>query len=103
MERKALFFRLKPGTKEEYVQRHKDIWPEMRELLSLAGFRNYSIWNYGDMLFACYEMEDPSKAEEILKNSEVYARWRRDMEKYVYIEPVTNQKEWPMTEVFYHN
>lgn len=102
MERKALYFKLKPGMREGYVQRHNEIWPEMRTLLTLAGFRNYSIWNLGEMLFAYYEIEDQKGAENILSKSEVYARWRRDMERYVTLEPVTGQKEWPMTEVFYH-
>ena len=48
---------LKPGKKAEYIRRHDEIWPEMTEVLTQAGIRNYTIWCCGDELFGYYECE----------------------------------------------
>ena len=48
---------LKPGKKAEYIRRHDEIWPEMTEVLTRAGIRNYTIWCCGDELFGYYECE----------------------------------------------
>ena len=50
---------LKPGKKAEYVRRHDEIWPEMTEVLTRAGIRNYTIWCCGDELFGYYECGKP--------------------------------------------
>ena len=31
MERSCVAFKLKPGTKDEYIKRHNEIWPELEE------------------------------------------------------------------------
>ncbi len=102
MGRYGVFYKLKVGKKEEYIKRHKEIPPEISDLLDQAGYRNYSIWCEGDMLFGYYELEDQQRANEILSKSEKYAWWRNEMEKYVYKEPETGKKEWSMNEIFYH-
>jgi L-rhamnose mutarotase len=101
MKRIGIFFKLKPGKKAEYCKRHAEIWPEMTEVLDMAGFRNYSIFSEGDMLFAYYEIKDIERAGKILAQSEVYARWRDEMEEFVFIDE-NGQKEWLMKQVFYH-
>lgn len=102
MVRKGIYFKLKPGARPGYVKAHEQIWPEMRRLLDEAGFRNYSIWNTEEKLFAYYELEDEVRTESILHNSSIYQKWRDQMEEYVYLDPQTGQKEWPMEMVFYH-
>ena len=49
MERYAWKATVLPGMLEEYIRRHDNIWPEMKEVLSAAGIRNYTIWRF------CYE------------------------------------------------
>ncbi len=102
MQRYGIFFKLKPGKADGYEKAHSEIWPEMREILDAAGMRNYSIWREGDMLFAYYEVKDRERMNKILSSSKVYKEWRLLMEEFVYIEPVTRQKEWEMKNVFYH-
>ena len=34
---------LLPGMRDEYVRRHDEIWPEMKETLARAGIVNYTI------------------------------------------------------------
>jgi len=72
----------------------------MRSVLDAAGYRNYSIWNLGEDLFAYYEMSDLARAEQVLAQSAVYAQWRKEMEEYILIDE-NGQKEWPMQMVFY--
>ncbi|MBU3876644.1 L-rhamnose mutarotase [Faecalicatena sp. AGMB00832] len=102
MKRTGIYFQLKDGAREGYVEAHKNIWPQMREVLNEAGIQNYSIWNLGQKLFAYYETEDEEQTQKVLACSEVYGRWRDMMEEFVYIEEGTGTKEWPMELVFYN-
>ncbi len=99
--RKAVYFRLKPGMGEEYKRRHGNIPDEMRRLLSEAGLRNYSIWNWEDMLFAYYEVEDETRMERILQGSSIYHQWRKLMEDVILVDQ-DGQKEWMMKLMFLH-
>lgn len=102
MERIAVFFKLKPGMAEAYKERHDRIWPEMSEALCSAGIKNYSIWRKDDMLFGYYETEDAQRADTVLQSLPIYAKWRNEMEEYIYKESVTGRKEWPMELMFFH-
>ena len=46
---------LLPGMREEYIRRHDEIWPEMKQVLAEAGIVNYTIWRCGNDLFGYYE------------------------------------------------
>ena len=37
MKRFGFKMKLKPGFKEEYKKRHKEIWPELKELILSTG------------------------------------------------------------------
>ena len=100
MERKGIFFKLRPGMKDEYARRHANAPQELLDDLKRAGISDYTIWNYGDMLFACYQVEDEKRCEEVLAGSAIYAKWREEMEQVVYVTPGTGQKEWPMEQMF---
>lgn len=81
MERYAWRATLKEGKKAEYIRRHNEIWPEMKEVLKAAGISNYSIWLWGDELFGYYECEKGVRyAAEVQAKSPVVARWNVFME-----------------------
>ncbi len=65
--------------KEEYMRRHREIWPEMKALLKEAGYRNYTIWLSGTDLFAYYEVDDPDQCREIIARSELKHKWNDSM------------------------
>ena len=44
MEKYAFKMTLKPGCIDEYRRRHDEIWPELVDLLRVAGIRDYSIY-----------------------------------------------------------
>ena len=87
MERVAWRGRIKPGKKEEYVRRHREIWPEMVALLKAAGICNYTIFADGDLLFGCYECEKGvAFAEKTQAQSPVVDRWNQYMEDILELE-----------------
>lgn len=91
MERYAWRARILPGKLDEYIQRHDNIWPEMKELFTAAGIHNYTIWNVAEEVFGYYECESVEKASRIQAESPVTARWRAYMRDVIVMErdPVT--------------
>ena len=75
MERRTFVFDLKPGTEQEYIRRHREIWPEMLMMLQQAGIRNYSIWLWNTQVIGYYESEDLLKADAYKAQSRVQAKW----------------------------
>lgn len=98
----GIYFKLKPGTREEYKKRHDEIWPEITDALNKAGIGNYSIWNHENMLFSCFEVEDFNWAQSSLDCNPVYMKWRKYMEDIIELDAQTGQKEWFMDLVFFH-
>ena len=81
MERMAWRGRIKPGCKAEYIRRHSQIWPEMKEVLKAAGICNYTIFADGDELFGYYECEKGvAFAEKTQAESPVVDRWNEYMQ-----------------------
>jgi len=91
MERYAWRATLREGMREEYIRRHDNLWPEMKEMLHEAGIRNYTIWNVGSELFGYYECDSVSSAAEIQAKSEINAKWDAYMKDVMFVEkdPVT--------------
>ena len=100
----AWTMRLRPGCAETYVERHRAIWPEMRETLTRAGYRNYTIFQQEDLLFGYFECDDFGSLRRFLDQDETAARWRRSMADLVYNapDPATGFPRL-MTEVFRHD
>ena len=91
MERYAWKATVREGKLDEYVRRHNEIWPEMKEMLHKSGIRNYTIWNVGNELFGYYECDSVAEAGRIQAESEVNARWDAYMKDVMVMEkdPVT--------------
>ena len=92
MEKYAWKGLIAQGRKEEYIRRHKEIWPEMIEVLKEAGIRNYTIWNVGDEVFGYYECEKGAEyAARVQAESPVVDKWNEYMEGVLIMEmdPVT--------------
>ena len=80
MERYAWKAVLLEGKKEEYIRRHDEIWPELKELLKSAGISNYSIWNVGNDLFGYYECEKGIEyATRVQAESPIVDKWNEYM------------------------
>lgn len=55
---------VKPERIEEYVERHRAVWPTMLRAIERSGRRNYSIFLRGDgLLIGYYEVDSPEEVE----------------------------------------
>lgn len=92
MEKYAWKATVVEGQIEEYIRRHDNLWPEMKEVLANAGIVNYTIWNVGNELFGYYECEKGVEyAAKVQSESEVVDRWNEYMKDILIMEmdPVT--------------
>ena len=88
---------------EEYVKMHLQPWQEILVEHSVAGIKNYSIFQNGNQFFYCFECDDVKAANEYIANSEACQRWNAITSKMVEGSFDFNEEE-PikyMREVFY--
>ena len=81
MTRRVCFLlQVRPDRVDEYRERHRAVWPEMRQALRDAGWRNYSLFLRDDGLLVGYvEVDDFEAAQRAMAQAEVNDRWQRDM------------------------
>jgi L-rhamnose mutarotase len=80
LERVCFQLQVRPDRLDEYRARHREVWPEMLEALSDAGWRNYSLFLREDGLLIGYvETDDFEAAQRAMAATEVNERWQRDM------------------------
>lgn len=75
-------FRLnvRPETRDEYVRRHSQVWPEMLDALRRTGWRNYSLFLGDDgTLIGYLECDDFAAAQAAMAATDVNARWQAEM------------------------
>lgn len=53
--RHAFTVGVRPEKREEYLELHRNVWPEVEQGLRDAHIRNYSIFLIGDQLFGYWE------------------------------------------------
>ena len=102
MERYAWKAIVKDGCLAEYVRRHNEIWPELKQLLKDAGICNYTIWNVGNELFGYYECEKGKAfAQKTQAESPIVDKWNEYMKDVMIMEmdPVTGAQP-ELTQVF---
>ncbi|MCI8516780.1 MAG: L-rhamnose mutarotase [Hungatella sp.] len=60
MIRKGFKMFLYPGMAQEYEKRHKELWPEMKDMIHAHGGHNYSIYldQETNVLYGYLEVED---------------------------------------------
>ena len=72
------------SVRDEYLRRHREIWPEMKALIGEAGIRDYTIWCSGTDIFACYESDDIDHTVDVLMRSPVKKRWDESMKNLIH-------------------
>jgi L-rhamnose mutarotase len=78
-QRTAFVLTVRPEKIEEYLDAHREVWPEMLNALRGAGIRNYTIFRDGNRMFGYFEAEDLAAAQEYLGNQAVSTRWQDEM------------------------
>ena len=103
MERYAWKAEIIPGKLGEYIERHKNISPELKQVLKSAGICNYTIWNVGNKLFGYYECQKGIKyAAKIQSTSDVVQKWNEYMKDILIMESDPELGSQPLLKnVFY--
>jgi len=83
MPRYCFTLQVRPDRTDEYVERHRAVWPEMLEALAESGWRNYSLFLREDGLLVGYvESDDLAAAQAAMARTEVNQRWQAEMAPY---------------------
>ena len=103
MERYAWRASVKPGKQAEYIERHNQIWPQMKAVLKEAGIVNYSIWLADGEVFGYYECEKGAAyAAKVQSESPVVDRWNEYMKDVMEMKKDEKMGAQPLLqEVFY--
>src|SRR5947209_665901 len=88
MQRYAFKMYLHRGSAAEYKRRHDLIWPELSELLTQSGIRNYSIFldEETGTLFAYLERANDHRMADLPKHP-VMRRWWDAMKDLMRTDP----------------
>ena len=79
-QRVCFQLQVRPDRIAEYRERHAAVWPEMRQALSDAGWRDYSLFLAPDgLLIGICECDDFDAARRAMGQTDVNARWQREM------------------------
>lgn len=80
MGRYCFNLHIRPERMEEYVERHRAVWPEMLAALRETGWRNYSLFLREDGLLVGYvEADDLDAAQAAMAATDVNNRWQSEM------------------------
>ena len=89
---------------DEYKERHRAVWPEMKEALTNAGWHNYSLFLRDDGLLVGYvETPDFERALAVMAATEVNRRWQAEMKDFFESETglAADKQMRPVPEVFH--
>jgi L-rhamnose mutarotase len=78
-QRTAFILRVRPDRIDEYIEAHRNVWPEMLDALRGAGIRNYTIFRADNEMFGYFEADDLAAAELYLSQQDVCTRWQDTM------------------------
>jgi L-rhamnose mutarotase len=102
MQRIAFKMYLNEGQKEEYKERHDQIWPELKKLLKEAGVSEYSIFldEETNTLFAFQKVSGEGGSQDLGK-TEIVKKWWKFMADIMPTNPDNSPVSVPLKEVFY--
>ena len=102
MKRLAFKMHLNEGQKQEYIRRHDEIWPELKQLLKDAGVREYSIFleEETNTLFAFQKVNGGGGSQNLGK-TEIVQKWWAFMADVMRSNADKSPVSTELKEVFY--
>lgn len=102
MARAAFKMYLNEGQKQEYIKRHNEIWPELKQLLKDNGISEYSIFldEETNTLFAFQKVDGDAGSQDLGK-TEIVQKWWEFMSKMMKVNPDNSPVSIPLEEVFF--
>jgi L-rhamnose mutarotase len=103
LKRFAFILRLREGAAGAYERAHREIWPEMLEMLKRGGISEYSIFRRDNLLFLTFKAVDFEATWSQFDNDPVNLRWQEAMAPlFAPNEDLRRGERFPMMEeVFY--
>lgn len=107
MKRMGHVIRLRAEHKEEYICLHEDVWPDILQLLSDAGIKNYSIFlrEPENLLFAYWEYHGTNFAADaarIAAHPKMKDWWILTDPMQERLDSASDNEHWaPMRQVFF--
>jgi L-rhamnose mutarotase len=102
LKRFAFMLQLREGAAEAYEQAHREVWPEMLEMLRAGGIREYSIFRRDNLLFLTFKAEDFEATWSQFDKNPVNLRWQKAMSEFFVPMEVREGERFPMMkEVFF--
>jgi len=94
--------KLKPGQKSEYIKRHNEIWPEVKQLLKESGVSEYSIFldEKENTLFAFQKVAREGGSQDLGKTI-IIKKWWAFMADIMETNPDNSPVSTKLEEVFY--
>jgi L-rhamnose mutarotase len=101
MDTIAFTMKLLPGNEEIYEKRHKEIWPELAQLLKKAGIAEYHIFldKESGVLFAFQRIEEQATTINLAEES-IMKKWWAYMGDIMETNPDQSPKVTPLEKVF---
>jgi L-rhamnose mutarotase len=102
--RVCFILKVRPDRMDEYRARHAAVWPEMRDALREAGWRNYSLFLRDDGVLVGYlECDDFAACQTAMQKTEVNSRWQAEMSEFFEIDPAVRPDAAivPLAEIFH--
>lgn len=93
---------LRPGTEEEYVRRHRELWPEMKESIHAAGIRDYHIYLHGLQVIGVFQTDDLEATLEFQKSNEAMSRWAAHNKELFQPQSATPPGRMPLVQEVWH-
>lgn len=84
VQRVCFTMRLRVDRVEDYLRDHAEVWPEMLDALTAAGWTNYSLFVRREegLVIGYLETDDFERAQSEISRSAVNARWQASMAPY---------------------
>ncbi|MEV6490831.1 L-rhamnose mutarotase [Actinoplanes sp. NPDC051633] len=101
MPRYCFQLQVRPDRIDEYVARHRAVWPEMQDALRSTGWRNYSLFLRDDGLLIGYvEADDLATSQAAMEALDVNTRWQAEMAEF--FAGTTPTEGFPLLEEVFH-
>ena len=103
MKRICFVLNVRPDRVEEYRERHRNVWPEMRTALCQTGWSDYTLFLRSDGLLVGYlQTQDFEQAKRAMKALPVNDRWQEFMAPlFAGLEAHADDGMQPLEEVFH--
>lgn len=90
----------------EYVERHKQVWPDVLRSLQQAGVLDMQIYRHGHLLMMIMDTTDDFSFErkaEMDRANPAVMQWEREMAKYQAADPNADASgKWQRMDLIFH-